>query len=98
MASSNATPGNKTPKSKNWPKILPRSRKHHNQPSSSNSNTSSSGVKPTMTQQYSSESPPPRPPPPLSRKGSTANERTSHDFPSPKEELTPPSPMDPPKA
>ena len=72
---SHLPPGNKSHGSKKWPIKLPRSKKTHS--TSSFSSSSSNSVKQNVTQQHSNDAPPPRPPPPLSRKGSSANDRTS---------------------
>ena len=84
--------GGKSQKSKNWPIKLPRSKKNHS--SSSFSSSTSSGNKQGTLQQHSLDAPPPRPPPPLSRKGSSANDKTSQEISTPTDTVDSSIPMD----
>ena len=90
IASNNVTTVSKN-KSKNWPKILPRSKKHPNKPSNVPPSTANNS---TLSNTKSSDSPPPRPPPPLSRKGSSANDRTNQELHLPTDEISSPLAMD----
>lgn len=90
----NVTTVSKTQKSKNWPKILPRSKKHQHHPNKPSNVPPSTANNHTLSDQKSSDSPPPRPPPPLSRKGSSANDRMNQELHLPTDEISSPLAMD----